>query len=152
MLWFVIGFFCLAIDRLSKIYIANNFVTMKSIPLINNVFHITYHLNDGAAFSILGGKTTFLIIASAVIMVGLLCYMIAVRPENNLLMLSLTFILAGAAGNLYDRIFNNGEVVDFLDFRLINFPVFNFADCFVTIGAVLLFVYILKFSDKVKTD
>lgn len=150
MLWFMIGVLCLAIDRLSKFYIVNNFVAGGSIPVINNVFHITFHLNDGAAFSILGGRTMFLVIVSIIIMVSILYFIITRKPENNLFMLSLTFILAGAAGNLYDRLFNAGEVVDFFDFRLINFPVFNVADIFVSVGAVLLFVYILKFSDNEK--
>jgi signal peptidase II len=149
MLWIVIGLFCLAIDRLSKLYVANNLMTGQSIPVIDNVFHITYHLNDGAAFSVFGGRRLFLIVSSVLIMLAILYYIIAKKPKNNLLMLSLTFILAGAAGNLFDRLFNNGNVIDFFDLRLINFPVFNVADFFVSTGAVLLFVCILKFGEKV---
>lgn len=147
MLWFIIGILCVAVDRLSKMYIANNFMTGQSVPVINRVFHITYHLNDGAAFSVLSGKTVFLTVISLVIMAAIAAYIIIKKPKNNLLLLSLTFILSGAAGNFIDRV-ASGAVVDFLDFRLINFPVFNIADCFVVIGGALLFLYILKYSDN----
>lgn len=56
-------------------------------------------------------------------------------------------ILGGALGNMIDRIFRNGAVVDYLDLKLFNFAVFNFADCFVTVGTVLLMIYILFFSE-----
>ena len=147
MLWFLIGIFCLAIDQLSKNYIANNFMTGQTIPVINRVFHITYHLNDGAAFSLFRGMTVFLTIATAIIIVALLAYVFIKKPQNNLALMSFTLIISGALGNLIDRIFR-GAVVDFLDFRLINFPVFNIADCFVVVGGILLFLYVLKYVEN----
>ena len=57
-------------------------------------------------------------------------------------------ILGGALGNMIDRIFHGGLVVDYLDLQLFQFAVFNFADCFVTVGTVLLMIYILFFMDK----
>lgn len=146
MLWFIIGLLCVAVDRLSKMYIVNNFAMGHSVPVINRVFYITYHLNDGAAFSILSGKTVFLTVTSLIIMAAVAAYIIIKKPKNNLLLLSLTFILSGAAGNLADRALS-GAVVDFLDFRLINFPVFNIADCFVVTGGALLFWYVLRSPD-----
>ena len=59
-------------------------------------------------------------------------------------------IIGGGVGNMIDRIFHGGAVVDYLDVQLFNFAVFNFADCFVTVGTALLFVYILFFMDKKK--
>jgi len=147
MVWFLTGLLCVAIDQLSKVFVANNFMTGQSIPVINNVFHFTYQLNDGAAFSILGGKTVFLSIVSVVIILGILAYIFIKKPSNNLELLSLTLIIAGAVGNLIDRVFR-GAVIDFLDFTLINFPVFNIADCFVVIGGVLFFFYVLKYVDN----
>ncbi len=149
MLWFLIGALCLIIDQLSKIYIVNNFMTGQSIPVINRVFHITYHLNDGAAFSLFGGKTAFLTIASIVIILGIVFYIFWKKPTNSLEIFSFTLILSGALGNLIDRI-SRGAVVDFLDFTLIKFPVFNFADCFVVVGGMLFFIYVLKFMDTEK--
>lgn len=147
MLWVIIGILCFAVDQLSKNYIVNNFVMGQTIPVIKNVFHITYYLNDGAAFSILSGKSVFLSVCSAVIMLGIAVYIIVKKPKHTLLLMSLTLILSGAAGNLFDRV-KAGAVVDFLDFRLINFPVFNAADCFVVIGGALLFLYVLKYQSN----
>ena len=147
MIWVIIGILCLAVDRLSKIFVSNNFMLGQSSPVINRVFHITYHLNDGAAFSILRGKTVLLTIFTVIIIIGILVFIIKKKPKNNVLLMSLTLILSGAVGNLIDRI-GSGQVTDFLDFRLINFPVFNFADCFVVVGGILLVIYLIKFTDS----
>ena len=147
MLWTIIGILCLALDQLSKLYIANNFVTGHSVPVIEDVFHITYHLNDGAAFSLLSGKIEFLTITSIIIVIAIGGYIFKKKPTNNLEIMSFTLILSGAVGNLIDRI-SRGAVVDFLDFTLINFPVFNFADCFVVAGGVLFFIYVLKYVEN----
>ena len=147
MLWFIIGILCLAVDQLSKLYVANHFVTGHSVPVIENVFHLTYHENDGAAFSMLSGKIEFLTIASIIIVLGISVYIYIKRPTHNLEIMSFTLIISGAIGNLIDRI-ARGAVVDFLDFTLINFPVFNFADCFVCIGGVLFFIYVMKYVDN----
>ena len=147
MLWFIIGILCILIDRLSKTYISNNFEVGQSVPVIKNVFHITYHLNDGAAFSILKGKTAFLTAATIIIIIAVLIYIFIKKPKHNMLLMSLTLILSGAVGNLIDRV-KDKAVVDFLDFRLINFPVFNVADSAIVIGGILLFLYVLKFSES----
>ena len=117
--------------------------------MLDGVFHITYHINNGAAFSILQGKTVFLAIASAVVVCCILVYIAVKKPENGIILLSLTLIVTGALGNLIDRVFRGG-VIDFLDFRLINFPVFNLADCFVVIGGALLFLYVFKHTESEK--
>ena len=57
-------------------------------------------------------------------------------------------ILGGAIGNMIDRIFRGGAVIDYLDVQLFNFAIFNFADCFITVGTALLAVYILFFMEK----
>ena len=147
MLWFIIGILCVLIDRLSKMYIAHNFTEGQTIPVINKVFHITYQRNPGAAFSMLKGKTSFLTVTTIIIIIAVLLYILIKRPKHNMLLMSLTLILSGAVGNLIDRV-RYKEVVDFLDFRLINFPVFNVADCAIVIGGILLFIYVLKFSES----
>ncbi|MBR5218613.1 MAG: signal peptidase II [Clostridia bacterium] len=145
MLFIIISVLCIALDIVSKHIISSNMFIGESIPLIKNVFHITYVLNDGAAFSMLQGKTLFLIIITVAIILAALIYLFIKKPKDKLLLLSVTLILSGAIGNLIDRI-TMGHVVDFLDFRLINFAVFNVADCYVTIGAILLCIYELKAS------
>jgi signal peptidase II len=108
---------------------------------IFDFFHITYVENTGAAFGI--GKnlnTAFIFIT--IILIGFILY-----HKNNIADLGIKaktavlFILGGALGNLYDRIFH-GSVIDFLDFRI--WPVFNVADSFITIGGILLAWVFLK--------
>ena len=147
MLWFIIGILCVLIDRLSKVYVSNNFAEGQSITVIDKVFNITYQRNPGAAFSLLKGKTSFLTAATIIIIIAALLYILIKKPKHNLLLMSLTLILSGAVGNLIDRV-RDGAVVDFLDLRLINFPVFNVADCAIVIGGILLFLYVLKFSES----
>ena len=81
-----------------------------------------------------------------IVIIAVVLFVIAKRPKNKLLLLSLSMIASGGIGNLIDRI-RFGYVVDFLDFRLINFPIFNVADIFVTVGAAL-FIALLLFSKE----
>jgi len=133
-------------DLFVKNIVRSNMKVGETIPLIENVFHITYVQNTGAAFSIMSGKQLLLIIMTTVMLLIVLGYIILKRPKNKLLMSSLVLILAGGVGNLIDRI-HLGYVVDFFDFRLINFAIFNTADTFVVCGTILLAVY-LMFFDK----
>ena len=73
-------------------------------------------------------------------------FMIKKRPKSRFMTISLSLLVGGALGNFIDRLCR-GFVIDFLDFRLIHFPIFNAADCFVVCGAILLAIYIL-FLDK----
>ena len=121
-----------------------------SIDLIPGVLSLTYHENFGAAFGILQNQRVFLVLMTLVIIAGA-CYLIlSGKLYNRYLVWSVALILAGGVGNLIDRTFN-GYVVDYIYFELINFPIFNFADCCVVIGTCLVVVYILfedKFSKK----
>ena len=137
----------LAADLISKHIAEANMKLGQTIPVIRNVFHITYVMNEGAAFSIFSGKQTFLVIITAAAMLAVIIYIAVKRPKNPLIMTSLTMILAGGTGNLYDRIVLNG-VRDFFDFRIINFAVFNIADIFVVCGALLLVLYLLLSDEK----
>lgn len=147
MLWTLIAVICIVIDRLTKIYISAKLDLGESIPIFKNVFHITYHLNDGAAFSILQGRRVFLIITTVLILSSIILYVIIKKPKNKLVLLSLSMVVGGALGNLIDRI-KYGSVIDFLDFRLINFPVFNMADTFVVLGAICLFIASIKYGEE----
>ncbi len=137
----------LAADLISKHIAEANMKLGQTIPVIRNVFHITYVMNEGAAFSIFSGKQTFLVIITAAALLAVILYIAVKRPKNPLIMTSLTMILAGGTGNLYDRIVLNG-VRDFFDFRIINFAVFNIADIFVVCGALLLALYLWLSDEK----
>ena len=119
--------------------------------LIPNVISIaTNGGNSGAAWGILSGKTITLIIISALMIVALFLYNHFVKNKSTFYCISFGFIIGGAVGNLIDRIVL-GYVRDFiyLDF-FPSFPVFNFADSFLCVGAVMLAIFILFLSNKKK--
>lgn len=148
MLWLpvVMGVGTFAVDRLSKYFIAANMRLGQSIPVIENIFHITFKTNDGAAFSILSGKVPFLIITTLLIIGALVAFIIVKKPKSKIFGIAVSLIISGALGNLVDRI-ALGHVVDFLDARFIDFPIFNVADICVVIGAALFCIYVFRSTD-----
>lgn len=146
MIYFLLTVFFVLADILSKYIVTANMSVGLSIPLWKNVFHLTYVRNTGAAFSMLSGQRIFLIVLPIIVILAVIIYVIVKKPKNRLLLLSFSMIISGGIGNLIDRI-KFGYVIDFLDFRLINFPVFNVADIWVTLGAAL-FICILLFSKE----
>lgn len=134
-------------DQITKLLVVNHMMQVDTVALISNVFHLTYCENPGAGFGIFAEYTELLSILTIAIVATVIGYVIKKRPESKCLIAALTFMVGGAMGNLVDRI-RLGYVVDFFDFRWIQFPIFNVADCFVTVGAILFAVYILFFSDK----
>lgn len=134
-----------AADQISKHIVESNMQEWESIPVIGNIFKLTYINNEGASFGILQGARIFFLIATGVTLVVLLAYMIQARKKQGLwLRVCLSLITAGAAGNFIDRIFNDGKVRDFFDFGGIGFPfIFNVADMCLVVGSIMLGIYIL---------
>jgi len=129
----------LVFDQLTKYIISQAIPPGESIPIIKNVFHITYILNRGAAFGMFKNQMYFFIATAVLAIIFIL--LILRRRRRWQEEIALYLILSGAISNLIDRI-RLGAVIDFLDFRI--WPVFNIADSAITIGAVLLAIYILK--------
>lgn len=135
---------CIAIiiDQIIKIIIKYNMNLYQQIPIIEKFFSLTYLHNTGAAFSIMRNKTSLLVVLSVIFIIILDRY---IKSEENqfqkLEILSLGMIIGGIFGNLLDRIINHA-VIDYLSFTIFkyNFPVFNFADICITIGALLLII------------
>lgn len=149
LLLFFIGIILLVlIDQLTKLLVINTIKGVETLPLIQDVFHLTYWENRGAAFGILQNQRVFFVILTILIVLAVVIFMIVKKPKSLMLCTSLTLLMGGAIGNFIDRALK-GYVVDFLDFRLINFPIFNAADCFVVVGAVLLAVYLIFMEDKI---
>lgn len=134
-----------AVDYFVKYAVTSHMSLGQSIPVFENVFHITYVQNTGAAFSIFSGKMTFLTIITALVLLGIIIFIAVKRPQSKIVLLSLTMIFAGGCGNMIDRI-SKGYVVDMFDFRLINFAVFNAADVFVVCGCILLVIHSIFFD------
>lgn len=133
---FIIVLSILSLDQLSKFLSTKYLLLHQSIPIIKGVFHLTLIHNRGAAFGMLKDQVYLFILTAVICVVLIPLYLNRQRLKSlSLYNISLGFILAGALGNLIDRLFF-GYVIDFLDFRI--WPVFNVADSAITIGAILL--------------
>lgn len=148
--WGILTIIIVIIDFLSKKLVEATMSLGQSIPLIEGVFNITFIKNDGASFGILpGGRWLF--IALTLVLIGiLLTYTLKKKVTDKLFLCAVAFIAGGGIGNLIDRIFW-GEVIDFFDFCLINFAIFNIADCFVVVGAILMAIYCVISETKNKS-
>lgn len=146
----LISFILIVIDQFTK-YLAILYLKEKPIILIKNIFQLTYLENRGAAFGIMQGKKMFFIIITMVILAFIFSAYLRVPKSRQYHLIRFVMILfvSGAIGNMIDRITYN-YVVDFFYFKLINFPIFNVADCYVTIAAgllIFLFLFVYKEED-----
>lgn len=143
-------------DQLIKYWIVDNFELYQEKDFLKigdlDIMHLHYIENTGSAFSSFSGQRVFLLIVTAIGMGACAYGLIHYGQKHKLLFWSLVMILGGALGNMIDRIFRGGAVVDYLDLQLFNFAIFNFADCFVCIGTALLMLYIVFFTDKENAD
>lgn len=135
---FLLLILLIILDQFTK-HLAATDLQDKPFIIIPKVLQLTYHENNGAVWGILSGKIFFLVLLTFVLL-SLMVFVylkIPVEKRYNAIRIILVFICAGAVGNLIDRIINR-YVVDFIYFELIDFPVFNMADCYITMSAVLL--------------
>jgi len=176
----IISFFILLADQFSKLYIKGFVIPFfdpvnsglsvgESIPLINNILHITLIENPGMAFGFDPGSDFKLWISlfSLVASVGLLVYLYIVRNKALILRVAIALILGGAIGNLIDKMFYGllfdyaplfyGKVVDFVDLRLFSIfvlnktygiYVFNFADIAITAGVICFILFLNKQTEE----
>lgn len=135
-LCFTLVFLICILDQLSKLFMECLLTHSSSVPIIKNFFHITLIHNTGAAFGLFT-RFPYLFILLAVFAIILIVLFLAYRflVLGIFEKTALLFILGGTLGNLIDRV-RMGYVVDFIDFRI--WPVFNIADSFITIGALML--------------
>lgn len=140
----------IASDQIAKYLAVQYLLPIDTLPLVQDVLHLTYAENTGAAFSMLSGNQTLLIGVTSVTLVimAVILFVIRKKPNELLMQFAMIMILGGGIGNLIDRV-RLHYVVDFIDFRLINFAIFNLADTWVNIGTALLFYVILFNKTKV---
>lgn len=151
LLFYIIGVILLTeLDQITKV-IAENKLTEKSVPVIKGVFSLSFLRNPGAAWGMLSGKINMFVIFTILIFL-IVTYVIINMPMTKKyypLLLTLTFLIAGAVGNFIDRV-RFGSVRDFLYFELIDFPVFNVADIYVTVSVFvfcILIIFVYKDDD-----
>jgi signal peptidase II len=134
-----------AIDQISKYFVLDKLMFSDPIIIIDNFLRLNYVENRGAAFGILQNQQLFFIILTSLVVIVLVVYRVKTNEFNSVANFSLDLIIAGALGNLADRIRLN-YVVDFIDVNFwgyYDFPVFNFADICVVVGTILLAFLIL---------
>ena len=151
--WLWLSALVVALDQLTKWYIASNFALFE-ISHIGPILDVTRIHNEGAAFGLLseagGWQRWFFLVLAAVIGIAIIVWLRSLPARGNYwLTIGLALILGGAIGNAYDR-FAQGHVVDFLHFHLADayFPAFNVADIAITSGAIMLIIDALLSSRR----
>ena len=128
------------LDRILKIYFVKNLAFGESVPIVQDVFHFTLIHNTGIAFGLFKNQGIVFIIIPIIAILVIAYHIFTSHQDDNagyLYIFAFSLILAGALGNLIDRI-AYGYVIDFIDFRI--WPVFNLADTAITIGAIFILI------------
>lgn len=146
-MFYFIAIIWLVLDQASKYYVMNHFALGESLPVIQNVFHLTYIINRGAAFGMLTNQRWFFLAVAFVLIIvyGFYCKRVNNGPLS--LRVGTALLIAGAIGNGIDRYVLHG-VVDFFDFRI--WPIFNIADIGICVGVVCVIYYLLTSEHEEK--
>lgn len=137
-------------DQIIKFFVSTNLKETGSVSVIDNLLSFTYVENNGVAFgSFVGNRWIFVVLTTALI-AAILIYMFKKKPKSKLFYASVALVVGGGIGNLIDRIFY-GYVIDYISLSFFP-PVCNFADYCITVGTVLLMVYVLFFSEVGKKE
>lgn len=141
----------IVLDRLSKEYAIQNLKNHPTLSIVPKVLELQYLENSGAAFGLLQNQKNFFILVALIVLTASL-YLIVKSPNRSKYIcfnICLALIAAGALSNTLDRLLY-GYVVDFIYFYIINFPIFNVADIFVTLSSIiliLLLIFVFKEDD-----
>ncbi|MBE6757369.1 MAG: signal peptidase II [Ruminococcaceae bacterium] len=151
--WLTIGLvtaILIGIDQWTKMAIVHHFtaVDVQAVSLWDGVLELTYVKNYGIAWGMLQNQRWIVTVATSLMLLFVLFVLIKRWfRSSNLATAGLLLVFAGGIGNLIDRI-ANGFVVDFIHYyKWFDFPVFNFADCCISIGAVLILIYAFFFTE-----
>lgn len=140
----VIALLLLAFDQFTKYLSVVHLKGKQAFVLIEGVLELDYLENRGAAFGMMQGQRWFLLLISIILVfvIGFLLFKIPTHKKYIWLHLVCAAIIAGGIGNMLDR-FRLGYVIDFISFILINYPIFNVADCYVVVAAIGLCILLL---------
>lgn len=133
----------LVIDQITKYLVVSHFSLYDSVPLIPGICNLTYIHNRGAAFGIFQNQTAPFVVVTLIALLAGAWVLYKRYYDHPLMDWAIMLVMSGGAGNLIDRVFRQGNVVDFIETAFMQFPVFNIADCAVVIGAGLLLLYLL---------
>ena len=146
-MFYFIAIIWLVLDQASKYYVMNQFALGESLPVIQNLFHLTYIINRGAAFGMLTNQRWFFLAVAFVLIIVYGFYRKRVNNGPLSLRVGTALLIAGAIGNGIDRYVLHG-VVDFFDFRI--WPIFNIADIGICVGVVCVIYYLLTSEHEEK--
>lgn len=149
MTYIIIGIIVWLIDIITKISAVKVLMPMRSVDIIKNILSFTYVENRGIAFGMFAGKRVLFIIISVIVLAAVVFVVVKTpkQSRSTFLKLGSALVISGAVGNLTDRIIK-GFVVDFIEVKFIDFPVFNIADIAVCVGAAMLIIHFLFFDIK----
>lgn len=140
----VCGLLILSLDQLTKYIVSSTFSLGETKEFLNGFIEFCFVENPGSAWGMLAGKTYLLIGFTAIAMAACIFYYIKYGNKNRLLLWAISLVVSGGIGNMIDRVFRGGKVIDFLHFEFFpTFPVFNIADCAVVIGSGLFILYVV---------
>ncbi len=132
-----------AADQLIKLAVlASSLVSGGIYTVIPDILQLRYVENTGAAFSLFSGKTELLSVFTAAVLLAGFVLIFTNKIKSKLVLASVVMLMGGGLGNLIDRVFRH-FVVDYIEVLFVDFAVFNFADCFVTVGEFILIGYLL---------
>lgn len=165
----IIPLLVIIVDQLTKLIVNFNMELYSSVRVIPGILDFTYIRNDGAAWGMLDDKRWVFLLLSTVAIAVIIFVLARYRDSHIMMRIPLALILGGGIGNMIDRclytesfldgtskLFGegyrlfDGVVIDFIEATFIDFPVFNIADCAVTVGTALLFVYVIFIDGKDK--
>ena len=149
-MYILIGAAVLLLDFITKMLVIGNMQLGEKISIIDGVFSLTYIRNKGMAWGLLQNQRWIFIIATVIIVTLMLIYILKNKNAHFTGKLGITLSVAGAFGNLIDRLFYKDGVIDFLCADFIDFPIFNVADMSVCIGMGILVIYIMFFEQNKK--
>ncbi|WP_456156272.1 signal peptidase II [Veillonella sp.] len=140
-MFYLIAILWLVLDQVSKYYVMNHFAIGESVPVIQNIFHLTYIINRGAAFGMLANQRWFFLVVAFILIIVYAIYHKKVNRGPISLRIGSALLISGAVGNGIDRYVLHG-VVDFFDFRI--WPIFNVADIGICVGVACIIYHLLR--------
>lgn len=141
----IIGIIMVAVDQIIKYFVTVYLQPLGSVTVIDNLFNLTYVENNGVAFGMFSDMRWVFVALTSVLLFVIIFIMFKKRPKGKMFYIAAGLIIGGGIGNLIDRIFY-GYVIDYLSLSFFP-PVCNFADYCITIGTVLLIIYLLFLSN-----
>lgn len=151
MYYYILAFLLFAADQVTKYFTVKNLEEFESFTAFEGFLHFTRFHNTGGPWSIFDNLPIFFVIVTIAIFVFEIIYFRKHPLTHPLSKIAAVLINSGALGNLADRMFR-GYVVDMIEVKFIDYPVFNFADCCIVIGCLLMCIYVLFVAEQAESD